>query len=259
MNVWLLKTTILLLVTSCLQTKAANIPGPEGKSIENIFSSLNKFKTNIISLISQGFVAPKKVRPPASQGSYHHVVLPPPPPHVPHKPYQTLYVTNPPHLGPNPHQHFETHEPHVNPQLFPIIDINIPAEVQFVENPAAAILPTEATIPSDIQFTTTTVRSDNTGNPLDGINTFNKEVDESLNSGPQSFVDSERMNAGIELASEIDEETIKNIPEDLWREDIGGIKSHCRKGKKLKVLKKGNTASEELEIPTPTDPEKFIE
>ena len=70
---------------------------------------------------------------------------------------------------------------------------------------------------------------------------------------------SERVNAGIELASEIDEETIKNIPEDLWREDIGGIKSHCRKGKKLKVFKKGNTTAEELEIATPTDPEILLE
>ena len=256
---WLLKATVFLLITSFLQIEAANIPGPEGKSIENIFSSLNKFKKNIMSLISRGFVAPKKVSPPAHQGNYHHIVLPPPPHHVSHKPYQALYVTNPPHLGPNPHKHFETHEPHVNPQLFPIIDINIPAEIQFVEKPAAAILPTEATFPSDIQLPITTVRSANLVNPLDGINTFNKEGDESFHSGPQSFVDSERVNAGIELASEINEETIKNIPEDLWREDIGGIKSHCRKGKKLKVIKKGNTAAEELEIATPTDPEILLE
>ena len=54
---------------------------------------------------------------------------------------------------------------------------------------------------------------------------FNKEVEETLHAGPESFVDSERVNAGIKVESELSEEDIKKIPKDLWREDLTGIKS----------------------------------
>jgi hypothetical protein len=109
----LLQVTLVLLVTAFLNTEAANIPGPEGKSIKDIFSTLNTFKTNIISLISEGFSAPKKLNPPAPQESYHHIVLPPPPPHVPHHLSKGLYVTSPPHLG--HHNHSLNHSPSLTP------------------------------------------------------------------------------------------------------------------------------------------------
>ena len=35
--------------------------------------------------------------------------------------------------------------------------------------------------------------------------------------------------AGIDDVSQVDAETIKNIPVDLWREDIDGVKSECNK------------------------------
>ena len=54
---------------------------------------------------------------------------------------------------------------------------------------------------------------------------------ESLPAGPQSFVDGERVNAGIEVVAEIDEETVK-------REDIAGIQRQSKKVKKVKRLKR---------------------
>ena len=124
---------LLVLLTAFLSVEAANIPVPEGKSVEDIFSTLNTFKTNIIGLISNGFTAPKKINPPAPQENYHHVVPPPsppyhqyPPPHFPHIPNdlsQAFYVTNSPNLGHDSHPQFDSHGPHPNPQPFPIMEI----------------------------------------------------------------------------------------------------------------------------------------
>ena len=161
----LLQVTLVLLVTAFLNTEAANIPGPEGKSIEEMFSTLNTFKTNIISLISKGFSAPKKFNPPAPQESYHHVIPhpsppshQPPPPHFPYVPHipqdlsEAFYVTSSPNLGHNPHPQFDTHGPNPMSQPFPIMDINIPSQLQFVEKPSS----TSEIIPFDTDFQITT-------------------------------------------------------------------------------------------------------
>ena len=268
-----LQGSLVLLVTILSNTEAANlnIKGPEGKSIEDIFSSLNTFKTNIISLISKGFMAPKKVSPPAPPENYHHIVLPHPPAHVPHDLSQAIYVTNSPHLGHHHHHgHFETHEPHPmhqsffdptisSPEIIPIIETNRNPEIEFVLNPVARpeIPIIDINIPSEIQFVANPIESEKVTNSLHGISEFNKEVEESLvHHGPVSFVDSERVNAGIEVSNEIDDEIIKNIPEDLWREDIDGIKKHSRKFKKVKKHKVHDHA---VETSTPSDPELVIE
>ena len=75
----------------------------------------------------------------------------------------------------------------------------------------------------DTDFKITTDGSANTGDTSNGI-----DIEDSLHAGPESFVDSERVNAGIEVLSEVDVEVIKNIPEDLWREDINGIRKNCK-------------------------------
>ena len=46
------------------------------------------------------------------------------------------------------------------------------------------------------------------------------------------------------------------IPADLWRQDIAGIKTHVRKVKKVKDLKK---ICGDLESVTPSDPELIFE
>ena len=65
-----------------------------------------------------------------------------------------------------------------------------------------------------------------------GSKTVNNKEVENLHAAPPSVVDDERINAGIEVVAQIDEETVKKIPADLWREDITGIKTHSRKVKK---------------------------
>ena len=130
-------TSMLLLpLAACLSVEAANIPLPQAKSVEDIFSTLNTFKTDIIGLISNGFSGPKKINPPSPQGS-HHVLPPPstpthqPPPyssHAPHIPQdlsQAFYVTSSPNLGHDPHPQFDTHGPHP----FSIMEINIPPQL----------------------------------------------------------------------------------------------------------------------------------
>ena len=244
----------MLLVTATLSGEAANIPDPEFKSIGDIFSTLSIFKTNIISLISNGFTTPKKLNPPVPQGSYQHIVIPSPPPHDPHDLSQAIYVISPP--GHHSHPYIETQEP----RPFPIIDINIPSEVQFVQKPVAIPTTTnKAIVPSDFQLKITTVKSVHHVDATNGIKTINNKEVQSLPAGPRSFVDGERVNAGIEVVAEIDEETLKKIPADLWREDIAGIKTHSRKMKKVKRLKKNKALGDQLETVTPSDPEIIIE
>ena len=250
-----LQATLLLLVTATLGGEAAYISGPEVRAIGDIFTTLNIFKTNIISLISNGFAPPKKVNPTVPQGSYHHVVIPSPPPHVPDDLSQTIHVTSPLYLGHHSHQHIETQEP----RPFPIIDINIPSKVQFVQTPVIPTTTNRPVVPSDFQLKSTTIKLVHPADATNGTKTVNNKEGENLHAGPPSFVDGERINAGIEVVAEIDEETVKKIPADLWREDIADIKTHSRKVKKVKRLKKNKAVGDQLETVTPSDPEIIIE
>ena len=170
------------------------------------------------------------MNPPAPPGTYNPSLLPPSPaPHLPphehHDHSQAFYVTSSPNLGHSSHPDFDTHGPYPILQPFSFDDINIPSKIQFFENSLSSSIHNSPL--TEFKFTEEGFHDDpNTDNNID---IFNKEVDESLHAGPQSFVDSERVNAGIDDASQVDEETIKNIPVDLWREDIDGIKSDCKK------------------------------
>ena len=60
-----------------------------------------------------------------------------------------------------------------------------------------------------------------------------------VNVGPATFIDSDRVNAGLaqlsgDSESEIDENLLNHIPHDLWREDVDGIKHQ----KKIRVTRK---------------------
>ena len=248
-----LQAVLVLLVTALLRVEAANIPDLEGNPIGDIISTLNTFKTSIINMIISGFKAPKNPSPPVPQESYHHIVLPPPPPHIPHDLYQADFVRNPPEQYQHPPHHLSTYKPSTTPQSFPIIDINIPAEVPHVERPEEAQqIPTVDLInSSEAKLEISTLISADTEIVSDAVGV------DSLSAGPHSFVDSERVNAGIEI-SEIDEKTIKNIPEDLWREDIVGIKKR-KKVKKVRHLKKAKNVENILETSTPSDPQLVIE
>ena len=216
----------MFILTAVLSVDCANIQVPEGKSVEDIFSTLKTFRTNILDLISNGFTTPVKVKPPLPPPEkYRPLVIPSPPPRLPQEYPQALhYVTGPPNLGQNSHPIFEVHEPYPKPPPFPIIDIKSPPEVQFFGKP---LVQSTLNIPDTVftVFTLPTVGTDDLEEPVNELEEFNKEVEETLHAGPESFVDSERVNAGIEVESVLSEEDIKNIPKDLWREDLTDIKS----------------------------------
>ena len=100
----------MVIITAAL-AECANIQVPEGKSVEDIFSTLKTFRTNILDLISNGFTAPEKVKPPSppSHEKYRPLVIPSPPPRLPQEYPQALYyVTSPSNLGHNSHPIFTT-------------------------------------------------------------------------------------------------------------------------------------------------------
>jgi len=57
----------------------------------------------------------------------------------------------------------------------------------------------------------------------------------------------------------IDEQVVVNIPADLWREDINGIKKHSKKNKKIKKVRLPMKKKNSIENATPSDPELMIE
>jgi len=71
-----------------------------------------------------------------------------------------------------------------------------------------------------------------------------------------SFIDSERVNAGIsEVSNEIDNGKF-DIPHDLWREDTLSIQHQ----KKIRTVKKRRAAKAvHYETATPVDPELLVE
>ena len=85
-----LHVTLVLLVTQSLTVEAATISTRDGKSIEDIFNTLKTIRSDILGLISSGFTAPKKVNPPAPQGTYPPSLLPPSP--TTHLPTHVLYI-----------------------------------------------------------------------------------------------------------------------------------------------------------------------
>ena len=140
--------------------------------------------------ISSGFVSQRQHYPrPLSQQSHHQVVLPPP--HVPANQHDSFFLSNYPPQSQSVLPEFGSH---LNP-------LNPVASSHFVREPVPVKQePVEQEMePEEIDF------------------------------GPESFVDHKRVNAGLKHNSEMNEQIFKNIPADLWREDIDDIKPHNKK------------------------------
>ena len=95
-----------------------------------------------------------------------------------------------------------------------------------MQTPARPTTTNKPVVQSDFQLKSTTIKLVHPTDATNSTKTVNNKEVENLHAGPPSFVDDERINAGIEVVAQIDEETVKKIPEDLWREDIAGIKTH---------------------------------
>jgi len=133
-------------------------------------------------------------------------------------------------------------------------------------------------------FTTFSENSFNNENPIVEIvsNTFdnslpmenlihpqpdnNNHLESSLPSLPQpvpenvgitSFVDSDRLNAGLGVSiNEVDDNVLNHIPHDLWREDTVHIKPH----KKTRITKvRRRSARKQIDTATPSYPELLVE
>ena len=210
---------ILLLLLTCDAAKI-QISRYEGNHIKDIFSTLSSFKTNIISIISKGFLSHKKVIQPSYQQSYH----------LPHRQI---------------HQDLPSHylqQYHVNDSPFR-------PEKLHLEQLSFQVLDIEDQKPKEVEEISSTMDPEN----------IHDEFSEIVPTGPESFVDQERVNAGLEVATDNKEDKIKKIPADLWREDIGRIKTQCKKIKKVKVVKKKDMKAVGPENVTPGVPELVIE
>jgi len=187
----------------------------------NLFSMIAKFKTDILQFLTHSFSFPKKESPPQLK-----------PPVQEH--YHHINLPSPPQIPPDLSQgvplqvssYPQADRPHLplKPQPVPIVDIDIPVETQIVV--------TEPTVPVVV-----------------------KEVQ--VDVAKQNIKQKEKATHG--LNEHIDEQVVVNIPADLWREDINGIKKHSKKNKKLKKVRLPMKKTNSIETSTPSDPELVIE
>ena len=215
---------LLLAVSFTCDAAKIQISRYEGNHIKDIFSTLSSFKTNIISIISKGFLSHKKVIQPSYQQSYH----------LPHRQiHQDLpsHYLQQYHVNDSP---FRPEKLHLEQLSFQVLDIEDQSGLGLIKKP------------KEVEEISSTMDPEN----------IHDEFSEIVPTGPESFVDQERVNAGLEVATDNKEDKIKKIPADLWREDIGRIKTQCKKIKKVKVVKKKDMKAENV---TPGVPELVIE
>merc|ERR1712054_1569 len=187
----------------------------------NLFSMIAKFKTDILQFLTHSFSFPKKESQPQPK--------PPVQEHYHHTNLPSLQQI--PHDLPQgvPHQvspYPQADRPHLplKPQPVAIVDIDIPVETQ--------IIVTEPPVPVVVKEVQVDIAKQN-------INQKEKATDVSND--------------------HIDEQVVVNIPADLWREDINGIKKHSKKNKKIKKVRLPMNKKNSIENATPSDPELMIE
>merc|ERR1712223_355876 len=244
-------TMMMFLATLVTGMGAGNIPDIERNPVVDFVSFLASVKNNIINFLTAGFTTQNNdshhhaALPPSSSHLHHH--RPPSPPHASHNPGQ-LFPHQPLHKTPYIYHPTSPDLDNSNLEAVPIIDIDIPAQVQHVEKPGEnekkKIINQVTASPVDSE-NTTVVTSEDTKTDSEHID-ISKTVELKSDSA-ESFVDNNnKVNAGIELTTHTDKKTVKNIPEDLWREDFVGIKSKSthKLGKKIRKVKRLKTIQE---------------
>merc|ERR1712126_70281 len=98
---------------------------------------------------------------------------------------------------------------------------------------------------------------DNNNHITDPLPALPQPVPEDV--GITSFVDRERLNAGLDAGiaiNEVDDNVLSHIPHDLWREDTVHIKPH----KKTRITKvRRRSTRKEIDTATPSYPELLVE
>ena len=219
----------LVLLAVLFQYSSCNSVRPpltEGRAFD-FLSSLSTFRTNILSLLGNnlGFTQSKKVRPPPPPprpASFHHVNLRPPPA----PPAQGIFVTSPPQLAQLSAGQHNTHFQSSPPQpLQPLnfqhgLSVSLPQAQPHHNNHVSSNPIVEVNTPA------VSVKDE----PSENVHI----EPPTIQGGPVSFVDSERLNAGSDLLNEIDHNALVHIPKELWREDIGKIEHKLKVHKKIK-------------------------
>ena len=226
----LLRLVLLAVLFQYSSCNSVRPPRTEGRAFD-FLSSLTTFRTNILSLLGNnlGFTQSKKVRPPLPppvrpQTSFHHVNLRPPPA----PPAQGIFVTSSPQLAQAQHNaHFHSSPP--QPLAFSHgLSVSLP-QAQPALQPHHNTHNTQHGQPSpivEVNIPADSVKDSPSGNVLIQPPT--------IQGGPVSFIDSERLNAGSDLLNEIDHNALVHIPKELWREDIGKIEHKLKVHKKIK-------------------------
>ena len=219
--------TALFQYSSCNSVRSHHAT-TEGRAFD-FLSSLSTFRSNILSLLGNnlGFTQNKKVRPPllpppVRPNSFHHVNLRPPA--VPAG--QGIFVTQSPQLAQAQHNsHFHSSPP--QPLTFSHgLSVSLP-QAQPAGQPHHAIHNIQPSSPIvEVNIPAASVKD----TPSENVHI----EPPTIQGGPVSFVDSERLNAGSDLLNEIDHNALVHIPKELWREDIGKIEHKLKVHKKIK-------------------------
>ena len=220
---------ILVIASQPQRSSCQNLRLP-GQGQFDIISSLNSIRSNILSLFSSTFTGQPRPSRPGRPGTFNR---PPPPP----RPF--INQPPPPSLQPQP-QPLPPNPTSFSQGVFPASNEFSASQPQplpastFSENPIVEIVSNNFD---------NTVPSENLLLPSSGSNIIFPESSSTL-SIPQpvpvnsehsvpSFIDSERVNAGIsEVSNEIDDGKF-DIPHDLWREDT----LHIHHQKKTRTVK----------------------
>ena len=222
----------LLQYSSCNSVRSSvrsQHPTTEGRPFD-FLSSLSTFRTNILSLLGNnlGFNQNKKVRPPVRPSTFQHVNLRPPPvPSV--QPGQGIFVTSSPQLS-QAQAHHNTHFHSSPPQPLTFshgLSVSLPQAQPSQPQPHHNTHNVQPSSPIvEVNIPAVSVKD----TPSENVHI----QPPTIQGGPVSFVDSERLNAGSDLLNEIDHNALVHIPKELWREDIGKIEHKLKVHKKIK-------------------------
>ena len=199
----ILPLLLTLTTTGIFVSAFADVPpAKQEKTVpEGFFYSF--FRTNFLNLFQNGPKETKQTLRPHSQSK--------PSSHVPNP------VLN----------NFEAHEPHLISPIFPVKPFMPPHELQYFNKPVVkeqrqpertTFRPPKSTA-DQVTFKTIPEQDNEKERPA-----VSNNIEEGH--GPQSFVDSKRVNAGLYPNIH---KPVKAIPLDLWREDLRGVKVHKEK------------------------------
>jgi len=281
----LISVLVLIVIESSSCQRSAQ---QEGRQAFDILGSLNSLRSNILSILGTPFnnnqprPPPRPSRPATFSGQPQSNFIPPPPPQSsrplpPRQPPPPLPPLRPFTQGvfnSGSSSSFSASQPQQPSSSFnnefpssfsefsmptisenPIIDLTNNFDSNLVNNNFNNLQSENLLFPSvDI--------SNNIASEPEGSVGSSLPAPVPVDVGPATFIDSDRVNAGLaqlsgDSESEIDENLLNHIPHDLWREDVDGIKHQ----KKIRVTRKRrrSVSKKTPETATLPDPQLLVQ